>query len=57
MPNPTPLRAVRISDEIWTAAQSKAANEGLSVSEAIRAGLCAWVDGELTITREEIEEK
>jgi plasmid stability protein len=38
MPNQpkTPLRAIRVPDDLWRAAQAKAAEHGESVSEVIR---------------------
>lgn len=38
-PDKTPLRAVRVPDEIWQAAQQRAAAEGRTVSDVIRAAL------------------
>jgi predicted HicB family RNase H-like nuclease len=35
----TPLRAVRIPDKVWSAAQAKAAQRGESVSDVIRRAL------------------
>lgn len=35
----TPLRAIRIDDELWTAVKEKAEAEGRNVSEIIRAAL------------------
>lgn len=35
-PDKTPLRAVRVPDEIWQAAQDRAKAEGTTVSEVIR---------------------
>jgi purine-nucleoside phosphorylase len=44
MPNQpkTPQRAVRISDEVWTAAMSKAEERGETVSDVIRRALIAY---------------
>ncbi|WP_167550868.1 ribbon-helix-helix protein, CopG family [Cryobacterium arcticum] len=41
MPNKpkTPLRSIRISDELWEAAQQNAAAEGRTVSEVVREAL------------------
>jgi hypothetical protein len=39
----TPLRAVRISDDLWIAAQIKAQSEGRTVSDAMREFLTQWV--------------
>ncbi len=44
----TPLRAVRLDDEIWDAAKRKAADQGINLSELIRAQLTAWVDPTMT---------
>ncbi len=43
MPNPTPLRNVRIPDELWRAAGEKAAAEDRNVSDVIRELLRNWV--------------
>lgn len=45
MPNQprTPLRNIRIPDELWEAAQRQAEREGISVSEAVRRCLEVWV--------------
>lgn len=45
MPNKpkTPLRAVRISDDLWQAAQAKANEKGESVSDVIRRALERYV--------------
>jgi len=40
---PTPLRAIRIDDELWAAVQNKAADEETTVSEVVRSMLAAWV--------------
>jgi hypothetical protein len=47
MPNPTPLRAVRIPDKIWAAAQAKAATDGVTVSAVLRNCLTAWIAGDI----------
>jgi hypothetical protein len=39
----TPLRAVRISEELWRAAQDRAADDGTTVSAVIVAALRAYV--------------
>lgn len=41
MPNQpkTPARAVRISDDLWEAAQEVAAADGETVSDLVRSGL------------------
>lgn len=48
MPNQpkTPLRTVRLSDELWIAVQIKAGVEGRTVSDVIRSLLTAWVGHE-----------
>lgn len=38
----TPLRAIRISDKLWTKARIKAEKQNTTVSEAIRAFLERW---------------
>ena len=50
MPNPTPLRAVRIPDELWEAARHKADTDAISVSEVLRSCLTAWIAGTLELT-------
>jgi hypothetical protein len=40
----TPLRAIRIDDQLWLAAQIKADQEDSNVSEVIRAQLETWID-------------
>lgn len=42
--NAMPLRAIRVSDELWTKAQEKATKEGTTASEAIRKLLTEWVN-------------
>lgn len=37
-------RTVRVDDELWTAAKTKAELEGVSLSEIIRQALQAFVD-------------
>ena len=39
----TPLRSIRVPDELWRAAQEKAAREGTTVSDAVRGFLARWV--------------
>lgn len=39
----TARRAVRIDDELWTAAQAVAAERGEHLSEIIRAALVAYI--------------
>lgn len=46
----TTLRNVRVSDELWSAAQQQADADGLSVSEVIRSLLEAWVSGDISIS-------
>jgi hypothetical protein len=41
----TPIRNLRVPDELWQAAQQRADAEGLNVSEVIRSLLQAWVEG------------
>ncbi|WP_167542653.1 hypothetical protein [Mycobacterium europaeum] len=40
---PTPLRAIRVDDELWHAALAKAEAEGRALSEVIRELLERWV--------------
>ncbi|MBD8477559.1 hypothetical protein [Microbacterium sp. CFBP 8794] len=42
---PTPLRNVRISDEIWQAAKDRADQNGDNLSDVIRRGLEDYVNG------------
>lgn len=48
MPNQpkTPLRAVRISDELWNAAKAKARERGNTVSYVVRLALALYVKDE-----------
>jgi metal-responsive CopG/Arc/MetJ family transcriptional regulator len=39
----TPLRAIRIDDELWEAAQAKAAQDGDNLSAVIRDALRAYI--------------
>jgi hypothetical protein len=39
----TPIRAVRVPDDLWTAAQEKAERDGTSVSAVIVAALGRYV--------------
>jgi hypothetical protein len=39
----TPLRAIRVSDDIWQAARSRAAKEGTTVSAVIVAALKRYI--------------
>jgi hypothetical protein len=50
MPKGTTLRNVRVSDDLWQAAQERADAEAMNVSEVIRALLQAWVEGQITVT-------
>lgn len=49
-PNKTPLRAIRISDEIWHAAQARAEAEGTTVSDVVRKSLKRY--GAVKISRD-----
>ena len=40
--NPTPLRAVRIPDEIWLPAKEAAKRNGETISEVIRRALTEY---------------
>jgi Arc/MetJ-type ribon-helix-helix transcriptional regulator len=40
----TPLRNIRINDELWFSALAKAENEGRNLSEVIRELLSRWVE-------------
>lgn len=40
----TQQRQVRISDDLWTRAQAKAAEEGTTASEVIRRLLAEWLE-------------
>lgn len=46
----TTLRNVRVSDDLWQAAQERAEAEAMNVSEVIRALLQAWVDRQIDVT-------
>lgn len=39
----TPLRAFRVADDLWHAAQERAAEEGETVSDVLRRALAAYV--------------
>lgn len=39
----TPLRAVRIPDELWTALQEKAAEKDTDASTVIRELIARWI--------------
>jgi predicted HicB family RNase H-like nuclease len=45
MPNPTPLRNVRVADALWQAAMAKALDRGENLSEVIRRALEKYVKG------------
>lgn len=38
----TPLRAIRVDDALWEAVKAKAAEEGRTVSDVIRAALLRY---------------
>jgi antitoxin component of RelBE/YafQ-DinJ toxin-antitoxin module len=41
----TPIRTVRVPDDLWDAALRHAEQTGTTVSEAVRALLEAWIEG------------
>lgn len=45
MPNApkTPLRSIRIADELWQAVHDKAQREGVTVSDVIRCALERYI--------------
>ncbi len=45
MPDGTPLRNVRVADDLWQAAMSKALDRGETLSEVIRRALEKYVKG------------
>lgn len=45
MPDGTPLRNVRVPDDLWQAAMAKALERGESLSEVIRRALEKYVKG------------
>lgn len=45
----TPVRNVRVDDELWEAAMAKAGEDGVSLSEIIRGLLVLYVHGEQAI--------
>ena len=45
MPDGTPLRNVRVTDDLWSSAQAQAAEDGVNVSEVIRRALEYYVNG------------
>lgn len=44
MAEKTPHRTVRVSDELWEAAKAAAAEEGLTVTDVVVAGLRTFVE-------------
>lgn len=44
MPNPTPTRTIRVSDEIWNAAKEKAAAEGITVTDIVITALEEFIE-------------
>lgn len=40
----TPVRTVRVEDEIWEPAKAQAKSEGRNLSEVIRELLAEWID-------------
>ena len=51
MPDGTPLRNVRVADDLWQAAQAQAARDGVNVSEVIRRALEHYVNGKGCLLR------
>ena len=49
MPNApkTPTRTIRVSDDLWTTVQRKAAQEGITVTSIILSALKDYVEEEL----------
>ena len=45
----TTIRNVRVSDDLWGAALTRAEKEQTSVSEVLRDLLQAWVAGQITV--------
>lgn len=41
----TKKRPIRMTDELWEAAQTKAETEGTNASEVVRRLLAEWIDG------------
>ena len=41
--NDTPRRTIRLADELWSTAQSKATAQGTNLSEVIRRLLTEWL--------------
>jgi hypothetical protein len=46
-PPGTTLRNVRIADDLWTAAQARAREDGATVSEVVRELLRLWLADEV----------
>ena len=44
MPNPTPTRTIRVSNEIWNAAKEKAAAEGVTVTDIVITALEEFIE-------------
>lgn len=44
----TPLRNVRVPDEVWTAAQRRAEDDGVSVSDVVRHALGRYAAGSVS---------
>jgi predicted HicB family RNase H-like nuclease len=44
VPNPTPTRTIRVSDEIWNAAKEKAAAEGITVTDIVITALEEFIE-------------
>lgn len=40
---PTPLRAIRVSDEVWNAAKDKAKREGTTITAVVLAALQRYI--------------
>lgn len=54
MPNApkTPTRTIRVSDELWTAVQAKAADQGITVTSVVIEALEKFIVAELDILPE-----
>jgi predicted DNA binding CopG/RHH family protein len=54
MPNApkTPTRTIRVSDELWTAVQAKAADQGITVTSVVIEALEKFLVAELDILPE-----
>jgi len=44
VPNPTPTRTIRVSNEIWNAAKEKAAAEGVTVTDIVITALEEFIE-------------